>query len=454
MAATCQEVIALMKNARRLTTPMSVFVSGLLLITVIGTPVFAAAAPPDQESRLDWWTDARFGMFIHWGLYSAVGCHWHGQNGRSAHMMYYLKIPLKEYATIADEFNPVRFNADEWVRIAKDAGMKYMVITSKHHEGFAMYNSKVSDYNIIARTPWKHDPVKELAEACRRGGLKFGVYYSLGRDWEDPDVPTKNSYKENTWDYPDTSEKDFSKYFNRKVVPQVRELLTQYHPAILWFDTSGSISRSESEKLLRLIRDIDPNCIVNSRIGNRLGDYAVEEQKVPEEDNPRPWETCMTLNGHWAYYTGDDNWKSTEALVRHLVDIASKGGNFLLNVGPTDQGVIPEPSVQRLEEMGQWLKRNGESIYGTTAGPLQGLSWGRSTKKTTEHGEILYLHIFDWPADGKLVVPGLDEAFDSASLMADKTPLKMEKGSGAVTILLPQQAPDAIDTVVMLTEGR
>jgi alpha-L-fucosidase len=319
----------------------------LWLTALIGLALTSAAAdsepspgfePQKGNSNLAWWSDARFGMFIHWGLYAEDGCFWKGQDGKSEHMMRHLKIPIAEYEKLTADFNPVKFNADEWVRIAKAAGMKYIIITAKHHDGFAMYDSKADSYNIVARTPFKRDPVKGLAEACRRAGLRFGVYYSLGRDWHDPDVPTRDGYRSNTWDFPDESKKVFSRYFERKVKPQVRELLTQYGPiAVMWFDTPEKISKAESEELVALIHQLQPECIINARVGNHLGDYAVQEQKIPEAGDPKPWETCMTLNGHWGYHKMDQNWKPAETLVRHLVEVVSKGGNFLLNVGPTGE---------------------------------------------------------------------------------------------------------------------
>ena len=412
--------------------------------------VNALESPEAVAKRLEWWSEARFGMFMHWGLYSAVGCHWKGTNGRSAHMMYYLEIPLKEYATIAGQFNPVQFDADQWVQIAKNAGMKYLIITSKHHEGFAMYDSKVNDYNIMARTPWKRDPMKELSEACRRAGIKFGVYYSLGRDWEDPDAVTRDNYKSNTWDYPEAEKKVFSKYFERKARPQVRELMEQYRPAVMWFDTPGNISRAESEELLRMIHEIDPNCIVNSRVGNRLGDYAVEEQRVPEDGNPDPWETCMTMNRHWAYYIGDEDWKSPRMLIHNLIDIASKGGNYLLNVGPTDQGVIQQAAIDRLESMGAWLKVNGEGIHGTSASPIGQPAWGRCTRRETSDGVTLYLHVFEWPQDGRLTVPAVKNDVVSASLLANGSALTTTSGGDGITIQLPATAPDSIASTVVL----
>jgi alpha-L-fucosidase len=333
--------------------------------------------PPERVAqRLRWWNEARFGMFIHWGLYAQWGCHYPGPDGtlldgKTEHMMRHLQMPRAQYAKIADVFNPVKFDADEWARVARDAGMRYMVITAKHHDGFAMFDSPSSGYNVVARTLWKRDPIKELAAACRRHGLKFGVYYSLGRDWDDPDVPTRDGYRSNTWDYPDEARKDFAKYFERKVKPQVRELLTQYGPiAVLWFDTPERISQTQSIELLGLIHRLQPDCIVNQRVGNRYGDYRVAEQNIPAGGYADAWETCMTLNRHWGYYRGDEEFKSTETVVRNLVDIASKGGNFLLNVGPTGEGVIPAGSVARLRAAGQWLARNGAAIYGTSASPL------------------------------------------------------------------------------------
>jgi len=451
-------------------------------ISIPDAPVDTAlAATNDAASakRLAWWSDARFGMFIHWGLYSQWGCHYPGTNGDllnggSEHMMQHLQIPLAQYAKIADVFNPTNFSADEWVSIAKNAGMKYMVITAKHHDGFAMYDSPSSGkYNIVASTPWHRDPVRELAEACRKQGLKFGVYYSLGRDWADPDVPTKAGYRSNTWDYPDESKKVFDRYFRRKVIPQITELLTQYGPiAVLWFDTPEEISAAESQELLALIHKLQPDCIVNSRIGHGLGDYGVQEQKIPGAGDVKPWETCMTLNGHWGYFLGDEKWKSPETVIRNLVDIVSKGGNYLLNVGPTGQGIIPQGAVSDLQAVGDWMKVNGESIYGTK--PSNSIesqpAWGR----VTQNGDTLYLHIFDWPKDGKLVVPeirmvmerakGPSVAKFTAHLLADKKDLKLTQQENAVTItnriagmgivtidLLPKPL-DSIDTIVVLEE--
>ncbi|MDE5419057.1 alpha-L-fucosidase [Labilibaculum sp. DW002] len=407
-------------------------------------------SPKEIAKRLEWWSEARFGMFIHWGLYAQDGCFWKGKDGRSEHMMRNLQIPIAEYEKIADEFNPSDFNADQWVKIAKDAGMKYMVLTSKHHDGFAMFNSPSNKYNIVEQTPWKRDPVRELTEACEKQGLQFGVYYSLGRDWHDPDCNSRKGWRSNIWDFPEEEKKDFSAYFERKVKPQITELIAQYHPAIIWFDTPELITKVQSQELLDLIHRLDSSCIVNQRVGNKLGDYAVREQKIPAGGEPQPWETCMTMNGAWGYHKNDEAWKSADSLVHSLVDITSKGGNFLLNVGPTGKGVIPSKSVEKLVQVGDWLKVNGESIYGTTSSPFGKLPWGRCTKKVMENEIILYLSVFDWPKNGKLHL-GHKISVKQAYLLSDPSRdlITKHEGSGIV-ISLPKQAPNSISSVVKI----
>ncbi|WP_158847975.1 alpha-L-fucosidase [Algibacter sp. L1A34] len=335
---------------------------------------FSVAQTPD---KMDWWKDAKFGMFMHWGLYSQTAGYWDGHKAKgNEHFMIHEKISLKEYATIADDFNPVNFNAEKWVLTAKAAGMKYIIITSKHHDGFAMFNSPSNDYNIKERTPYAKDPMKELVDACHKHDMKFGFYYSLGRDWEDPDVATNWPHKggrSNLVDYPDEDIKVFSRYFERKVKPQIKELLTQYGKIdVIWFDTPELISPDESKELRELILNIQPDCIINSRIKHGFGDYEVKEQKISENLEVEPWEACITMGKNWGYIEYDTIYKSSELMTRQLLEIVSKGGNLLLNNGPTGKGEITNLAQERLAQIGEWMKQNGEGVYGSKPWKVQG----------------------------------------------------------------------------------
>ena len=396
------------------------------------------------SKRMAWWCEARFGMFIHWGLYAVPAGMWKDKDiqGPSEWLMYYARIPIAEYETLATQFNPVKFDANEWVKIAKDAGMKYMVITAKHCDGFAMYHSKASRYNIVDATPFKRDPIGELVQACRKEGIKLGFYYSHCWDWHEPDALGLD----NTWDFPDRSKKNVLKYFRGKSEPQVHELVQQYKPSIMWFDVPADINKEQSQEFVDIIREKLPDCIINDRVGNDLGDFVTPEQDIPTESK-KTFEVCMTMNDTWGFKKNDHGWKSTEELLHNLIDIVSKGGNYLLNVGPTAEGLIPQASVERLQAMGEWLKVNGESIYGTTASVFPKLDWGRCTVKPGK----LYLHVFDWPADGKLKVPGLKNKVKETYLLADKkVKLKVKSHSEGVTISVPDDIPDSIASVVVL----
>ncbi|MFW5836265.1 MAG: alpha-L-fucosidase, partial [bacterium] len=346
----------------------------------------------EQDPRLDWWREAKFGMFIHWGLYAIPAGRWNGQEipGIGEWIMYRAEIPVAEYEGLAAQFNPVKFDAAEWVGIARRAGQKYLVVTTKHHDGFCLFKSDQTTYNVVDGTPFGRDIVKELADECRKQGIQMGFYYSQTQDWHHPDGDG------NYWDY-DEEKQDFSSYVYDYVIPQLRELLTQYGPVgLIWFDTPKGITRDQSQDLLDAVHELQPDCLVCGRLGNGLGDYAsAGDNTIPGSRVELDWETPATMNDTWGFKANDSNWKSSEDLTRKLIDIASKGGNYLLNVGPTAEGVIPEPSVKRLAEMGAWLDTNGESIYGSKAGPLQGLTWGRTTAK----GSTVYLHVFDWPSD-------------------------------------------------------
>ncbi len=400
-----------------------------------------SAASRQNDPKMQWWKEAKFGMFIHWGIYSVPAGKWGDKTTYGEWIMHSAKIPRSEYSALAKQFNPTQFNADEWVKLAKDAGQKYIVITSKHHDGFAMFGSKADPYNIVDATPFKRDILKELAEACRKQGMKLGFYYSQAQDWYHPGGAVSGNVE---WDQ--THVADMNKYIDEIAIPQVKEILSNYGDvAVLWWDTPTNMTKEMTEKLAALTKPY-PNLITNNRLGAGMGgDLETPEQFVPATGFPgRNWEVCMTMNGHWGYNAFDDRWKSTTDLLQKLIDIVSKGGNFLLNVGPNQYGIIPEVCQQNLREMGDWLKLNGEAIYGTQATPFPYLSWGRATLK----GQKLYLHVFDWPKDGQLKVP-FSNKITKAYLLADaKTRLKVTAGKDRYTIQLPAYAPDKIASVI------
>lgn len=337
------------------------------------------------EGKMKWWKDARFGMFIHWGPYSILGGEWKGRQKYNEFVMLEARIPLKEYAQIAATFNPLKFNAEEWVLAAKNAGMKYVVYTSKHHDGFAMYHSKCSQYNIFDMTPFKRDPLKELEVACRKHGIKLGVYYSLGRDWEDPDVPTNwptKGGRSNTWDYPDEDAKDINRYMERKVKPQIREILRQYNPDIIWFDTPENTPALQSAALRKMILDYNPDIIINNRIGNGKGDFDILEQKQSDKIRDKSWEACVTMSKNWGYIKRDNAFKSPEKIIHVLTDVVSKGGNFLLNTGPLADGSLRKESLIQMAAIGEWMRMNGEAIYGSRPWIIYGEDSKKEKKQT------------------------------------------------------------------------
>jgi alpha-L-fucosidase len=366
------------------------------------------------KEQIAWWEEARFGMFIHWGLYAVPQGIWNGEEipGIGEWIMYRARIPVAEYEKLAAKFNPTKFDAKAWVSLAKRAGMKYLVITAKHHDGFAMYRSKTSAYNIVDATPWGKDPMKKLATACRSAGIKFCFYYSQDQDWHEP------GGRGNTWDFEPLTDEAFARYLENKVKPQLRELLTQYGEiGLIWFDTPGIITKKQSLELKRFVHSIQPECLVSGRVGHEVGDYgSMGDNMIPAGRVKGYWETPATLNDTWGFKKNDKNWKSTKDLLILLVDLASKGVNYLLNVGPTASGVIPPASVKRLEEIGEWMKGNGESIYGTSPNPYPyEFDWGRITWKPGK----LYLHFYQWPK-GTFTLKGLKSEVSKAYLLADK----------------------------------
>jgi alpha-L-fucosidase len=440
-------------------------VCGLLLMSAPLSTLSAQEVTQEsasaKDARMAWWRDARFGMFIHWGAYAVPAGTYHGQRvgGIGEWIMSRGQIPIPEYEQFVHRFNPTQFDADEWVRIAKDAGMKYVIITSKHHDGFAIFDSKISSYDIIDATPYKRDALKALAEAAHRQGLKFGVYYSI-MDWHHPDAqgPNAPEYNSRTWTNP-----NFDRYVESYMKPQLTELLTQY-PAIdvLWFDGEwvADWTDEKGQALLIYLRKIRPNLIINNRVGHSrqglaglnkegrvgLGDFGTPEQRVPPEGLPGiDWETCMTMNSTWGFKSYDDDWKDTRTLIRTLIDVASKGGNFLLNVGPTAQGLIPAESAWRLHEMGKWLETNGEAVYATTVSPFGQPSWGRYTAKRSK----VFAHIFEWPKDGKLRLSGVKEKPARAYLLVDNEPLAIAQTDSGFVVQLPPVAPSSIASVLV-----
>ncbi len=408
------------------------------------------------ETRMAWWREARFGLFIHWGLYAIPAGEWEGETNHAEWILTTAQIPVEQYEKFASHFNPVKFDAAEWVRMAKDAGMKYIVITSKHHDGFSLFDSKVSDYDVMDSTPFKRDILKELAEECQKQGLKMCWYHSI-MDWHHPDYLPRRGWEERS-----VEGADLDRYVDY-MKAQVKELVTNYGDiGVLWFDGEweSTWDPERGRDLYDYVRGLDPDIIINNRVGKgragmagtydpatAMGDFGTPEQEIPATGLGYDWETCMTMNDHWGYNKNDDNWKSKEDLIQKLVDIASKGGNFLLNVGPTAEGLFPQESIDRLKAIGEWMKVYGESIYGTTASLFSSLDWGRSTTK----GQKLYFHVFDWPQDGVLEIPGLISQPAKVYFLSDpEQELFAVPGNGSAKITIPQQAPNPIASVIAL----
>jgi alpha-L-fucosidase len=408
----------------------------------------------EQDQRMEWWREARFGLFIHWGLYAQPAGEWKGEEipGISEWIMARAKIPVAEYEKLATTFNPVKYNAEEWVKLAKQAGMKYIVITSKHHDGFAMFHSKASKYNIVDATPFDRDPLKELAEACEKHNIRLGFYYSQAQDWHEPGGTYYNIEQgEPHWD-PDLVREPLMDYIEGKAVPQVKEILENYGGLdILWWDTPRGMTE-EAAEVLQEVADQYPAMLTNNRLYRPWpGDFSTPEQHVPPTGLDYDWEVCMTMNTSWGYKHYDHNWKSSETLIRMLVDIASKGGNLLLNVGPTAEGEIPGPSIERLQAIGKWMDVNGESVYGTEASPFFKLPWGRCTSREAKDGTTLYLHVFNWPEDQLLRVPGISTKVSSVKLLArGDQELNFHWDGQDLLIDLPDQAPDPVNTVIVV----
>lgn len=458
-----------MANVRiRWTRYVLCFSAAAIILGAVTRPV-RAAGEMSQDEKMKWFREAKFGLFIHWGLYAVPAGTWKGQQiqGIGEWIMNRANIPVKEYEQLAGQFNPVKFNAEEWVQLAEDAGMKYIVITSKHHDGFAMYGSKASKYNIVDATPFKRDPLKELADACAKHNIRFGFYYSQSQDWHEPGGAG------NTWDFPSDDAKSasgaYDQYLREKAEPQVKELLTGYGPVcLIWFDTAKMMDvNGRAQRFLDIVHTLQPACLIDGRLGAK-GDYrSMGDNRIPNEVVREDWEVPATLNNTWGYKSHDDNWKSPDDLTFKLVDIVSKGGNYLLNVGPTAEGVIPQPSQGNLRAVGRWLKVNGEAVYGAGVTPFGEELGGPSETEKDKNGKPvfkarrdwrcttrpskLYVHLFKWPA-GSFELPPIKDKVTKAYLLADpqKQALAVKQDGQKWSISLPAAAPDKMDSVLAL----
>jgi alpha-L-fucosidase len=391
----------------------------------------------ELEQRMAWFNDARFGMFIHWGAYSVLGGEWQGKPvGKYAEWIRHTaKIGKADYREVCKQFQPDKFDADAWIRAARDAGMKYFVITTKHHDGFCLWDSAYTDYDIKDLAGLDFDPLAELSAACKKYGLRFGTYYSI-IDWE----------------YPTTGPGFEKANYVQYMKDQVRELIEKYDTDILWFDGDWKKwwTLEDGADLYAYIRALKPSIIINNRVSKRAAfkrDFGTPEQTTPGMDLGYDWEACWTINHSWGFKKADTKWKSTQELVEKLSDIVSKGGNLLLNVGPKPDGAFPEASIEQLREMGQWMQLAGEGIYGSDSSKIPQPSWGRLTQKR----QSLYLHVFDWPADGKLLLEGVKLKATRASLLgATEQALRVTSGEAHVEIILPAQKPGGLVPMIRL----
>lgn len=400
-----------------------------------------------KDCGQQWWKDAKLGMFIHWGLYSELAGEWNGVKtpGIGEWIMNHLKIPVEEYRKVAARFNPTEFDARKWVAVAKDAGMKYITITAKHHDGFAMYHSHCSKYNIVDATPFKRDPMVELAQACREAGIKLCFYYSQAQDWDEPNGLGYGK--------PD-SEKNYDQYLEDKCLPQIRELLTQYGEiGMMWFDTPMSVTYEQSKRVFDTVKEIQPNCIVSGRIGNGIGEYmSTGDNFIPALPYYGDWEVPATLNDTWGFKKDDHNWKSPAVLIDLLTRINSRGGNYLLNVGPDARGIIPQPSIDILKQLGEYVRGNADSIYATLVTPTYpyDIRWCNFTRKPY----MLYAHVLDGRT--RVMLPSIKTPVKRAYLLSTGEELPFEQrlttnsSMARVTVQLPPRNSELPNCVIAL----
>ncbi|HEY3378209.1 MAG TPA: alpha-L-fucosidase [Armatimonadota bacterium] len=399
----------------------------------------------------DWFSHDRFGMFIHWGLYSVPAGIWLGKKAKhnySEWLQASEHIPREEYQQLVAQFNPQAFDADAWIREAKNAGMRYFLITAKHHEGFALWPTKASRYNVMDATPLQRDILGELAAACKKYDVKLGFYYSHWQDWEGTGGDICSTHMENE-EYQHPSEEAFAHYWEHKCLVQVRELIENYDPAFFWFDTWNKdsyryITAERQDELISLIRSLSEKCLINSRIqflqpSERVDFISTMDNDFPDAGFAKPWETSGTLNDSWAYHKLDFDWKSTQQLLQNLIGNASLGGNYQLNVGPMGDGRFQDAAIKRLREIGAWLEVNGESIYGTQASPLGKMPWGRVTARTSADATRLYLHLWDVTPGTALFVDGVQNTPLAATVLESGQPVRFEAGENGIWLHLPKE---------------
>ena len=463
---------------RTSSTAISFLATSLFAGAVVTATIFTAAcsslaggqnqtaAQSEQDQRMTWWREARFGMFIHWGLYAIPAGEWGDRKGHGEWIRTTARIPKETYAKFQPRWNPTKFDADAWARMAKAAGMKYLVITSKHHDGFCLWDSKETDWDV-GNTPHKVDIMAELSAACRRHGVRFCTYHSI-MDWHHDDYLPRRGWEAGKRS---VAGADFDR-FERYLHAQVTELVSAYRPAVMWFDGEWeqTWSHERGKKLFALCRRLAPDMIVNNRVDvhrggmagfsksdEACGDFATPEQEIPATGVPGvDWESCMTMNRHWGWNRADQQWKSTKTLVRNLIDIASKGGNYLLNIGPRGDGTFPPKAVERLAKIGAWMRRNGEAIHGTTANVFDDIAFGRCTVRAGDERSKLYLHVFDAPENKLLTLPGLGSQVVRAYRLEEPSQqLEVTRSGGNVDVALWDGELDPIASVVVVeVEGR
>ncbi|TWU44196.1 Alpha-L-fucosidase [Novipirellula aureliae] len=433
------------------------------LLGLIGVALLAGTAPSaemdtmwgestvklraENAERGELFDEGNYAMFIHWGLYSQLANRVDGKTyyGIGEWIMdpKMANIPAEEYKELAGTFDPTDFDAKSIVQLAKDAGMKYIVITAKHHDGFAMYHSKACDFNIVDSTPWKTDPMEELSAACREAGLGFGFYYSHSQDWTFPGGRKGPTVDENG--KPAT----FDDYFTKKCLPQVEELTTQYGPIeLIWFDTPGGMKKEYVQQLVDIVRKNQPKALVSGRAGHDLGDYqTLGDMEVPHHNVEGMWESVDTTNDSWAYAWYDQRWKTPKKILHRLISCVGRGGTYMLNIGPTDKGAVPDRAARSLREAGEWIHRYPQVVYGTDASPWQhAMPWG----DVTVRGDRMFLTVFDWPDSGQLFLPGLKTEIVSAHLLHDEEaePISHESVRGWNVFELPSGAPEKLVSVI------